>query len=100
MPLLESRINDRCTAVIDCEAAGGIDKGALSVVSHPDKVVPMAMEVIRGIAAELGEALHVDAIRPPSGMTVAFSIKVDPNAVVQIARSHEQGQFKVTLEWR
>ncbi len=97
--LLESRINDKATLVFDCESVGGIDKGAISVTSHPDKVVPSAMEAIRAVAAEMGAALTAGGERQPVMMRVEFAVRVDSNAIVQIARNVDQGQFKVTLQW-
>lgn len=98
--LLESKVTDRCTLVIDCETVGGIDKGSLTVVSHPDKVVPQAIGMIRGLAEELGASLHLEnQSHPPAKLRVEFTVKVDSNAVVQVARNGETGQFKVTLEW-
>ena len=75
-----------------------IDKGAITVASHPDKVVPYAMEAIRAVAAELGAALTTGE-KAPVMMRVEFAVRVDSNAVVQIARNVEAGQFKVTLQW-
>lgn len=98
--LLETRLNERTTLVIDAEAVGGIDKNALSVNSHPDKVMGAAMAAIRGIAENLGEAGLVDATTPPSEMEVKFTVRVDSNATVSIARSPDQGQLQVTLRWQ
>ncbi|MFZ5480374.1 MAG: CU044_2847 family protein [Myxococcota bacterium] len=97
--LLESRLNDKATVIFDCESVGGLDKGAVSVTAHPDKIVPYALEVIRAVAGELGKAMDVPAERKPRAMTIEFAVRVDSNAVVQIARGVEQGQFKVTLQF-
>src|SRR5688500_8562065 len=97
--LLESRVNDKATIVFDCESVGGIDKGAVSVASHPDKIVPFAIEAIRAVASELAAAMDGVGTRPPVTMRVEFAVRVDANAVVQVARNVDQGQFKVTLQW-
>ncbi len=98
--LLESRINDRCTLLIDAETVGGIDKGSQSSHSHPDKMVPLVVEMIRGVAENLGAAVNVDAPHAPNEMDVTFTVRMDSNAVVSIARSPEAGQFQVTLRWK
>ena len=98
--LLESQLNDRVTLLIDAESVGGIDKGALTVSSHPDRIVPRAVEVIRAVAERLGEAGAVDASTPPSEMEVTFAVRVDSNSHVSIARSPDDGQLRVTLRWR
>lgn len=98
--LLESRLNERCTLVLDCESVGGIDKGALSVVADPDKVIPNAIHTVRGVAELFGEALVGESPHSPVAMRLEFTLKVDSNAVVQVARANEMGHFKVTLEWK
>lgn len=98
--LLESKLNDRCVLVFDCESVGGIDKGSLSVVADPDRVIQNAMNAVRGIAETFGEALVGESPHSPSGMRLEFTLKTDNNAVVQIARANEMGHFKVTLEWK
>lgn len=98
--LLESRINERCTLLIDAETVGGIDKGSQSSHSHPDKLVPLITAAIRGVAEGLGEAMNVTAAIEPSEMEVSFTMRMDSNAVVSIARSADAGQFGVTLRWK
>jgi hypothetical protein len=97
--LIESRLNDKATVIFDCESVGGIDKGTVSVASHPDKIVPFAMEAIRAVASELGAAMNAPGAKPPVMMRVEFAVRVDSNAIVQIARNVDQGQLKVTLQW-
>ncbi|MDP2313296.1 MAG: CU044_2847 family protein [Pseudomonadota bacterium] len=97
--LLESRINERTTLVIDAESVGGIDKGALSTRSHPDTAIPAVMAAIRAVAETLGEAARVGGSAPPSGMEVTFTVRIDSNAVVSVARTPDAGQFRVTLKW-
>lgn len=98
--LLESQLNDRLTLLIDAESVGGIDKGSLTVTSHPDRIVPRTVEMIRAVAERLGEAGVVDAVTPPSTMEVAFAVRVDSNSHVSIARTPDDGQFRVTLRWQ
>ncbi|MDP2305856.1 MAG: CU044_2847 family protein [Pseudomonadota bacterium] len=98
--LIESRINERCTLTIDAETVGGIDKGSLSVHSHPDKMVPLVVAAIRGVAESVGQAVNVDMPLPPSEMEIAFTVRMDSNAIVSIARAPDAGQFKVTLRWK
>jgi hypothetical protein len=97
--LLETRIDDKTTLVLDCESVGGIDKGTLSVTSHPDKVLTSTIAAIRAVGAQLGTAAQVESAHPPDGMEVVFGVRVDSNAVVSLARSHETAQFRVTLRW-
>ncbi len=98
--LLETRINDRATLVIDAEAVGGIDKSSTSINSNPDKVMSAAMAAIRAVAENVGEAGLVDATTPPSEMEVSFTVRVDSNSTVSIARSPDAGQLRVTLRWQ
>lgn len=99
MPLIESRINDHATLVIDSEAVGGIDKGTLSVHSHPDKIAASAIHAIRTLAEELGTSMIVDTKNAPVAMEIQFAVRIDSGAVVQIGRTPEAGQFRVTLKW-
>lgn len=98
--LLESRINDRSTLTIDAESVGGIDKGGTSVQSHPDKLLPNLLVAIQGVAENIGEAFDVDTAYPPAEMEVSFTLRMDSNSIVSVARSAEAGQFKVTLRWK
>jgi hypothetical protein len=97
--LLESRIDDRLTLVVDCESVGSIDKGALTVRSHPDQILGSTVTAIRAIATQLGAAATLDRGTPPSAMEVRFGVRVDSNAVVSLARAPEAAQFQVTLRW-
>src|SRR5687768_12287074 len=94
--LLESRINDRTTLVIDAESVGGIDKGALTTQSHPDKIVPRTIEIIRAVAEQLSTAAEASAV---SSMDVNFAVRVDSNSTVSVARTPNDGAFRVTLRW-
>ncbi len=96
--LLESRIHDRALLVFDCESVGGIDKGGVSVLGHPDRIVPSTVAAIHALAESFVTAL--DGLeRPPTGVEVRFGVRIDSNAIVQIARAPEQGQFQVTLRY-
>lgn len=94
--LLESQLPNRTTLVFDAESVGGIDKGALTVQGHPDKIVPRAVEVIRALATELA---GVAAIAEAPDIEIAFTVRVDSNAVVSIARSADEGQLRVTMRF-
>jgi hypothetical protein len=96
--LLESRIDDRTTIVIDAEAAGGIDKGALSVSGHPDRVVSNGISAIRALAKAFTEGFAGDGLPPEMDLT--FALRVDSNAVVSLSRRPDEGQFRVTMRWR
>ena len=98
--LLESRLDNRTTLVIDAESVGGIDKGALSESGHPDRIVESAVRMIRIVAGRLGEAAQVEGGAAPTSMEVTFAVRVDSNAVVSMARTPDDGQFRVTLRWQ
>ncbi len=95
--LLESNLNDRTTLIIDAESVGGIDKGALTVQSHPDKIVPRAIEMIKAMADQLGSVAKAPGAPE---MEVSFAVRVDSNSIVSIARTTESGQLLVTLRWK
>jgi hypothetical protein len=97
--LLESRINDRTTIIIDAETVGGIDKGGGVAFSHPDKALPNAMTLIRAVAETLGEGIPSGTNTPPDTMEVTFAVRVDSNAIVSLARAVDAGQLRVTLRW-
>ena len=97
--LLESRINERTTIIIDAETVGGIDKGGGVSSSHPDKALPSAMTLIRAVAETLGDAVPREGKSPPDTMEVSFAVRVDSNGVVALAREVDAGQFRVTLRW-
>lgn len=97
--LLESRIDDRTILVIDAESVGGIDKGSLTVHSHPDKIMTRTVEIIRAVATQVVAAVDVGAASPTE-MEVDFAVRVDSNATVALSRKADEGQFHVTLRWK
>ncbi len=97
--LLESRIDDRYTLLIDCENMGGVDKNAAGGVGHPDRVLDSAVKVIRAAAERLGAGLSVEGTPAPVTMEVNFGVRVDQNAVVSLARNPDDAHFRVTLRW-
>lgn len=94
--LLESQLPNRTTLVFDAESVGGIDKGSLTVQAHPDKIVPRAVEMIRALATELS---GIAGIPDAPDIEISFTVRVDSNAVVSIARSADEGQLRVTMRF-
>ena len=96
--LLESRLDERTILVIDAESVGGIDKGGLTVHSHPDKVMPRTVEIIRAVAGQLVAAVDASGATAAE-MEVSFAVRIDSNATVALSRKPDEGQFHVTLRW-
>lgn len=96
--LLESRIDDRTTILIDAEASAGIDKGG-SMSAHPDKVVPNGVTTVRAVAKAFADGLVGVEGLPPE-LELSFSLRVDSHAVVSLSRNPNEGQFRVTMRWR
>ena len=97
--LLESHLDDKSIIVFDCESVGTVDKGGVAVRGHPDKVLSSMIVAIKSIARQVGEALNVDTLPAPTDMEVRFSLKVDSNAIVSIARNEADGQVVVVLKY-
>lgn len=97
--LLESNLNDRSIIIFDCESVNAIDKGAITVRGHPDKILPGMVETIKSVAKELGEAINTESLPAPSTMEVRFGFKVDSNAIVSVARSENDAQVLITLRF-
>lgn len=97
--LLESRIDDRYTLLIDCENLGGVDKNAAGSTGHPDRVLENTVKVIRAAAERLGQGLSMEQLPAPVSMEVNFGVRVDQNAAVSVARNPDDAQFRVTLRW-
>ncbi|MBM4368240.1 MAG: hypothetical protein FJ102_18655 [Deltaproteobacteria bacterium] len=97
--LLESRIDDRFTLLIDCESQGGVDKNAAGASGHPDRVLESAVKVIRAAAERLGEGLSSAGKPPPVTMEVEFGVTINQNAVVALARSPTDAHIRVKLRW-
>ncbi len=97
--LLESRVNDRVTLLVDCENVGGVEKNALTSNAHPDKIIDGAIAIIRAAAERFGEGLSLEGQPAPVVLEVEFGVKIDANAVVSVARRPEEGHFRVKLRW-
>ncbi len=97
--LIESRISDRVTLLIDCESQGGVDKNAVGATGHPDRILENAVTIIRAAAEQLGEGLSLDGQPPPVVMEVEFGVRVDANATVALARNPADAHFRVKLRW-
>lgn len=97
--LLECRVGEGSFIVLDAESTGGIDKSVTKIVSHPDQVVGQTLDAIRAIAGSFGAGVG-DSAERPSTLEVQFGVRVDSNATVTVAKTPEQGQFRVTLRWR
>lgn len=98
--LLESQINEKTLLVFDVEAVATIDKGAVSVRGHPDKVLDSMVAAIRAVAVQMGEAMTVESLPSPTEMELRFALKVDSNAIVSLARNESDGQVQVVLRYR
>ncbi len=97
--LLETRVNDRLTLLVDCENSGGVEKNALTANAHPDKILDSAIAIIRGAAVRFGEGLSLEGQPAPVMLEVEFGVKVDANAVVSLARRPDEAHFRVKLRW-
>ena len=96
--LLESRLSPTTTILIDSEAVGTVDKGMLPAEFHPDDALRhvvataiAAAEALAGVGAGAGAG--------GAEVELAFTVRVDSNAVVSIARSASEGQFSVRVRW-
>ena len=97
--LLESRISDRVVLLVDTENKGGVDKNAVGSNSHPDQILDGTMAIIQAAAERMGSALSMGGDPPPVVMEIEFGVIVDGNARVALARTPEQGHFRVKLRW-
>lgn len=97
--LIESRITDRVTLLIDCESQGGVDKNAVGGNGHPDRILENAVAIIRAAAEQLGEGLSLEGQPSPVVMEVEFGVRVDAHATVALARNPDDAHFRVKLRW-
>lgn len=97
--LLESRLNEKLTLLIDCESLGGVEKAAVGSGSHPDKVMANVVSTVRATALELGNALDTSVPNAPVMMEVEFAVRVDSNSIVSLARNANDGHFRIRLRW-
>lgn len=97
--LLESRINEKVTLLIDCESVGGVDKNSVGGNSHPDDALNSAVAIIQAAAETLGAGLSLRGSPAPVTMEVKFGVKVDANAIVALSRNLDEAHFQVTLRW-
>ena len=99
--LLESRLSDDTALFIDCETVGGFDKSQNDLDFHPDQAIENVCRIAGSIAAELAAAARGAASTKPSpaGLELEFSVKVDSQATVSVARSPDAGQFRVRVRW-
>lgn len=97
--LLESRLSEKLVLYIDAESVGGVDKSQLAVSADPDHILRNTVAAVRAAAEQLGEGLNTQGRPAPVTMEVHFGIRVDSNAVVAIARTPEEGQFRVSFRW-
>jgi len=99
--LLESRLSDDTALFIDCETTGGFDKSDATSDFHPDDALRNVCRIAGQVAQELATAAQSAAgSKPsPSGLQLEFSLKVDANSCVSVARSPSDGQFKIRVHW-
>lgn len=99
--LLESRLSDDTALFIDCETAGGFNKSDATSNFRPDDALRNVCKIAGDVAGELAASARAAAgAKPaPGGLELEFSLKVDANACVSVARSPEGGQFKVRIRW-
>lgn len=97
--LLESRLNDKTTLLIDCESVGGIDKNAPGGNAQPDRVMEYAVELIKNTASHIGHGISVEQLPAPVMMEIEFGIRIDSNAVVALAQNPNSGQIRVRMRW-
>lgn len=99
MPFLEARLqfND-ASVLIDCESAGGFDKSQVSLGFSAEEAVKNVAILAGGVSNQLAEL--VAAAPNDAQVELEFGVKVDANAVVAIARSPQEGQFRVRITWK
>lgn len=99
--LLQSQLDAETAFYIDCEPVGGVNKEEMELDFHPDEALDHVVKIASGIAARLSDAVAESASmgRPPRRIDMDFSLKVDSNATVSVARSADGGQFRVKVCW-
>jgi hypothetical protein len=101
--LLEARIDQDTIVYIDAEAVGGFSKGGqiggFLESETLDNVVRVATLVGRRLAETARLTGSVGATEGASTLDLAFAVKVDAGAVVSIAKTPDEGQFRVTARW-
>lgn len=97
--LLESRVNDKVTLLIDCESVGGVDKNSVGGNSLPDDALKSTIAIIQAAAETLGAGLSLAGSSPPVMMEVKFGVKIDANAIVSLSRNPQDAHFQVLLRW-
>ena len=99
--LLESRLSDDTVLLIDCETVGGFDKSDATSDFHPDEAITNVCKLAGDVAMELSRTTSAAAKGKPSpaGLELSFSIKIDSKAAVSVARTPNDGQFRVRVRW-
>ncbi len=100
--LLESRLDENTTLLIDAEAMGGISKDDVDADFHPDDVFDHVVNTAAVVARKLAEAAarSTEAFPTPTGIDMRFGVRVDSNSVVSVSRNPSQAQFQITASWR
>jgi hypothetical protein len=96
--LLQTRLDAETDLFIDCETSGGFDKDQTALDFHPDDATDHVVTIAKGVVARLKDV--AEAAGGDAQVEVTFSIKVDSNAVVAVARQPDAGQFRVTVRYR
>ena len=96
--LLQTRLDAETDLFIDCETSAGFDKDQTALDFHPDDATDHVVTIATGVVARLKDVAR--AAGDDAQVEVSFSIKVDSNAVVAVARQPDAGQFRVTIRYR
>lgn len=99
--LVVSRLDENTALYIDAEVVGGVDKSEMETFFHPDDTLDDVVALASGIGSRLAEAAQQigDDVTAPSSFEVEFSLKVDSNATIAVARNLSVGQFKFRVVW-
>jgi hypothetical protein len=100
--LVESRLGPKTVVYVDCEAVGGVNKEDMTTDFHPDDILDHVVRLGAGVASRLATAAEdsASAMPPPRQVEIAFGVRVDSNATVAIARTPDEGQFRVKVSWQ
>jgi hypothetical protein len=103
---IETHTKDGSPIRIEVEVSSKTGAGFTHQVSPTDvssdsvrDAYDQTLNTIRGWANGLIDTLqNIDAL--PSSASVDFAIKIDPEAGAMIAKSRDEGQFRVSLSWK
>lgn len=95
--LLQTRLNADTELFIDCETSGSFDKDETALDFHPDDAADHVVTIAKGVVARLRDVS--EAAGDDAQVEVSFSVKIDSNAVVSVAREPGAGQFRVTVRY-